>query len=91
MRESPTPGDALYNSDGELVGHVDHIDANVIKIIPTGEGEETAGSEAARGYGKADLVWRCGQCGEVGELDSMPDRCPSCDAPREELYYLTQD
>ncbi len=83
------PGEAVYSSDGELIGHITEIDTEGIHLIPAGKDEPTV--LAGRGYGEADLVWRCGKCGEVGELDTMPDNCPNCGASREEIYYLTQD
>lgn len=37
-------------------------------------------------------VWRCADCGEIGEFEeTLPRRCPSCHAGREQLAYLAQD
>lgn len=91
MTNPPEPGEAVYDGDGELVGHIERTDTDVIHVVPADHVADSTPSEAARGYGEADLVWQCGQCGEIGAIETMPDRCPSCQAPREEIYYLTQD
>ena len=41
--------------------------------------------------GEAELLWRCSQCGELGDIEEMPDTCPGCGARKEELYYWTED
>ncbi|RQG92913.1 hypothetical protein EA462_01440 [Natrarchaeobius halalkaliphilus] len=52
--------------------------------IPIGEPLDSAG----RGYS----MWRCWNCGEMGRLEErLPETCPSCAAPREELYYWEED
>ena len=43
-------------------------------------------------FGTAYVMWRCWECGEMGEIgEQLPANCPSCDAPREELYYWAED
>lgn len=37
------------------------------------------------------LLWRCGVCGELGSLASVPRSCPSCGAPGEEIGYVEED
>jgi rubrerythrin len=41
--------------------------------------------------GEAFLVWQCDDCGEVGMLTAFPNACPDCGAPREALFYYTED
>lgn len=89
--EQPAPGEPVYDEDGELMGRIERVDDAGIRIVPAGEAEEDPTAMAGRGYGEADLVWQCGSCGEIGEIESMPEQCPNCGAGREELYYLTQD
>jgi rubrerythrin len=37
-------------------------------------------------------MWRCWECGEMGQIEGdLPEACPACDAPREELYYWAED
>jgi rubrerythrin len=39
-----------------------------------------------------ELIWRCGNCGyQRPRAEGPPDRCPDCDAPREEFYVVTED
>lgn len=40
---------------------------------------------------EGQLVYRCGDCGALGDLRRFPVRCLDCDAPREELYYEIED
>jgi len=52
------------------------------------EEEEIPGKEFGEGY----LMWRCTECGEMGELeDGMPDSCPNCGAPEEALTAARED
>lgn len=38
------------------------------------------------------IMWRCQDCGEMGELEEdLPDECPNCSAPKEDLYYWEED
>lgn len=89
MPDDPSPGEPVYTADGELVGHIEIAGEGELRVVSADDEGPTA--HAGRGYGEADLVWRCGECGEIGDISSMPDACPNCDAGREELYYLTQD
>jgi len=39
-------------------------------------------------------MWRCGECGEMGNLtdeETLPERCPSCNASKEALFYREED
>ncbi|WP_224268235.1 DUF7130 family rubredoxin-like protein [Haloprofundus salinisoli] len=49
--------------------------------------ERLSSSALAEAY----LVWRCHRCGETGDLEAFPLTCSNGDAPREELYYRTED
>ncbi|WP_255196171.1 DUF7130 family rubredoxin-like protein [Halorarius litoreus] len=61
-------------------------DASVHPHAPSGE--EVPGQSFGEGY----LMWRCGECGEMGDLeDGFPETCPNCDAPKEELLYWIED
>lgn len=88
-----TVGTTVYTEDGEELGTVRGFDEDGF-FVTTREGiaalsieHERAGHEV----GTAELVWRCGDCGEMGDIDELPDECPSCGAPREHLYYWTED
>ncbi|NKE35254.1 hypothetical protein GWG54_05385 [Natronococcus sp. JC468] len=52
--------------------------------VPIGEPREADN----RGHN----MWRCMDCGEMGRFsDSLPDACPACESPKEELYYWEED
>jgi rubrerythrin len=36
-------------------------------------------------------MWRCWKCGEMGQIENIPDECPSCGAPKEDIYYWQED
>ena len=86
-------GQTVYDADGTALGTVRGFDEDGF-LSTTRAGIEALSIEherAGHAFGEAELVWRCSQCGAVGDLDEMPDDCPDCAAPREELYYWTED
>jgi rubrerythrin len=89
-----TFGQTLYDEDGAAVGTIRGLEAGGV-FLTTRDGVEALSVEHARSghsFGAAELVWRCTECGEMGEIDEdVPDRCPNCDAPREQLMYWTED
>ncbi len=39
-----------------------------------------------------ELIWQCSNCGyQRPRAEGPPDRCPDCDARREEFYRVTED
>ena len=61
--------------------------------VTTADGVAALSSEytTAGTTGQAELMWRCWECGEMGDVAEVPDACPSCGAPREDIYYWTED
>ncbi|MXV62278.1 hypothetical protein GS429_09425 [Natronorubrum sp. JWXQ-INN-674] len=52
--------------------------------IPIGEPQEPERRESN--------MWRCRGCGEMGKFDgTLPEECPGCAAPKEDLYYWEED
>lgn len=96
--EQDTPrlgfGTRIYTEDGTQVGRVRGFDEDGFYVTAR-EGLEAMSVEHVRSgkeFGEAELMWRCWECGEMGKLDhDIPDGCPSCGAPREDLYYWTED
>jgi len=90
---SVSVGTTVYSEDGTELGSVRGFDEDGF-FVTTREGiaalsvehEHTDGT-----LGEAELLWRCAQCGAVGDIDGIPERCPDCGAEREELYYWTED
>ncbi|WP_254280455.1 DUF7130 family rubredoxin-like protein [Haloarcula marina] len=87
-------GQILYDEACEPVGTVRGMEAGGV-FLTTREGVEALSVQHARSghtFGEAELMWRCTNCGEMGELDGgVPDTCPNCDAERERLMYWTED
>ena len=89
------PGEAVYDRDGGLLGHVSGFTEKgfVIESVDpdnqnSAPGKEIPGQEFGEGY----LMWQCGECGEMGELDEgLPETCPDCGAPKENMSYSTED
>ena len=87
-------GEDLYDSDGERVGSVrGHEEGGV--FVSTREGIEKLSVEHARSghyFGEAYLMWRCMNCGEMGELDKgQPEQCPNCGIEQEHLEWWKED
>ncbi|WP_135305021.1 DUF7130 family rubredoxin-like protein [Haloarcula amylovorans] len=90
--------DTVYNEDGTIIGVVTETTESGF-TVDTSESvttqddtfeaeEEQPGKEFGEGY----IMWRCEECGEMGELeDGLPDSCPSCDAPKEALSKVRED
>ena len=87
-------GMSVYDDDGSELGQVRGFDEAGFYVTMR-EGVQALSIEHARTgheFGEGHLVWRCTQCGEMGEIDDgLPDTCPNCDGPKEGLYYWTED
>jgi len=88
------PGQAVYDDDGTPLGTIRGFDSDGF-YVTTQEGIEALSSEhvsAGHEFGEAELAWRCDECGEMGGIkDGLPDSCPDCGAPKEALFYWTED
>lgn len=87
-------GQAVYDDDGTKLGSIRGFDEAGFYVTMR-EGYEALSVEHARAgheFGEAELMWRCSNCGEMGDLDDdLPDTCPNCGVPKEDLYYWTED
>jgi rubrerythrin len=87
-------GESVYDSDGNELGTIRGFDDAGIYVTMR-EGYEALSVEHARTgheFGEGFLMWRCAECGEMGEIDDgIPETCPNCDAPKEDIYYWTED
>lgn len=99
MSEEPSLsiGASVYDDEGREVGTVRGFDEDGF-FVATREG--VAAMSVAHGhsvptYGEAELMWRCSDCGAVGDIEDdpegVPEGCPDCGAARERLYYWTED
>ncbi|AEN06614.1 rubredoxin-like domain-containing protein [Halolamina sp.] len=88
-----TIGTTVYDENGKALGEVRGITDGGF-VISTGDGVEALSIEHERAgheYGEAELLWRCADCGELGEVEDIPDECPSCGADKTALYYCIED
>lgn len=90
--ERVEPGEPVYDRTGTLLGRISGLttDGFEVEVLAPGSAsqEELPGKEFGEGY----LMWRCGECGEMGDLDDgLPEACPNCGAPKEALGYYTED
>ena len=89
-----SPGEEVYNDEGTVLGVIRGIEEGGF-FVTTREGAEKLSIEHARsgqGWGEAELMWRCVECGEMGEIDEgIPDHCPNCGAEKENIMYWTED
>jgi hypothetical protein len=85
-------GTTVYDADGNELGTVRGLDdAGFYVRSSTGAGRLSL-SEARDVFGKAYVMWRCWECGEMGRIEGdLPESCPACGAAREELYYWAED
>ncbi|WP_277554466.1 DUF7130 family rubredoxin-like protein [Halobaculum limi] len=85
-------GQSVYDVDGNELGTVRGVDdAGFYVLAQEGAGAVTL-DEARDIFGKAYVMWRCWECGAMGQIEGdLPANCPDCDAPREELYYWAED
>ncbi|SFR32750.1 DUF7130 family rubredoxin-like protein [Halogeometricum limi] len=86
-------GTVVYTEDGRELGTIRGFDDDGF-FVTTREGIASLSIEHERAgheFGEAELAWRCANCGEMGQLDEMPDKCPDCGAPKEDLFYWTED
>ncbi|MDZ7687181.1 MAG: hypothetical protein U5J64_00405 [Halobacteriales archaeon] len=84
-------GSTMYDEDGDPVGEVRGFDPHGV-VVSTDEDVSIGGVVSADPsvVGESDLLWRCSGCGEIGEVEDMPDGCPSCGAPKTDLYYWSE-
>jgi len=85
-------GTEVFDSDGRELGKIRAFDESGF-YVTTREGIEALSSEhVTTGLsGEATLMWRCWECGEVGQIEDIPEECPNCGAPKEDIYYWQED
>ena len=87
-------GTPVYTEEGERIGRIRGFDEEgfYVTLRDGLEGMSVEHVRSGKNFGEAHLMWRCLECGEMGELDQdLPENCPSCGTERENLYYWTED
>ncbi|AGB17659.1 hypothetical protein Halru_3093 [Halovivax ruber XH-70] len=87
-------GQTISDERGTVLGTVRGVDDDGF-YVTTREGIDSLSVEHVRSgqaFGEAELMWRCTNCGEMGELsDGLPGTCPNCGTEKEDLMYWTED
>jgi rubrerythrin len=85
-------GTVVYDDEGRQLGRIRAFDEHGF-YVTTDEGIEAMSAEhiTAGNPGEATLMWRCWECGEMGQIEDIPETCPSCGAPKEDIYYWQED
>ena len=87
-------GQPVYDENGRELGEIRGFEEGGF-FVTTREGVERLSVEHARSghdFGEAELMWRCTNCGEMGEIDDgIPEECPNCGESKEALMYWTED
>jgi len=85
-------GQGVYAEDGTKLGTVRGFDEHGFYVTVEDGIEALSGEHLTAGPpGEAELMWRCWSCGEMGDIGEIPEECPSCGAPREDIYYWQED
>lgn len=83
-------GDPVYDADGARLGTVRGFDEHGFYVTAAAD-VEVLENRAGGGATTDALMWRCWECGEMGQLAGIPEECPNCGAPREDIYYWQED
>ncbi|AHG03903.1 hypothetical protein HALDL1_10030 [Halobacterium sp. DL1] len=89
-------GDTVYDDEGHVLGMVTEStdEGFAVEVVEAGPDVEVSeeGTEAADDDGEGYLMWRCEDCGEMGDLDDgIPEECPNCGAPKEHIHKAQED
>jgi rubredoxin len=97
-------GDTVYDDDGRVLGIVTEFtdEGFAVQVVQAGpsvsdvdhddhDGEDTE-DIPGKDFGEGYLMWRCEDCGEMGDLDDgIPEQCPECGAPKEHIHMAQED
>lgn len=96
-------GDTVYDDEGHVVGIVQNaseagfdievVDAGAdVESTPSAPDERDSEDIPGKEFGEGYLMWRCEECGAMGELeDGIPESCPDCHAPKEYIENVQED
>jgi len=86
-------GMTVYDEDGTELGTIRGFDEHGF-YVTIQDGIDALSSEhvSTGAAGEAELMWRCWECGAMGDIqEDFPEACPDCGAPKEDIYYWTED
>ncbi len=95
MSQQPTKhtvdlGRAVYDDEGNRLGTIRGFDEGGFYVTAAENVVVLDTEELHPDHGDA-IMWRCWECGEMGQIENIPSECPSCGAPKEEIYYWQED
>lgn len=86
------PGELVYDSSNQVVGRVSGFTDEGFEAEAVNANESDVEEMPGKEFGEGFLMWRCGECGEMDELeDGLPEACPTCGAPKEALSAVEED
>lgn len=83
-------GRTVYDEAGNELGTVRGFDERGFYVTAMEDVVVLEDETTSSDHGDA-IMWRCWECGEMGQIDNIPEECPSCNAPKEEIYYWQED
>jgi hypothetical protein len=86
-------GQTVYDDAGQPLGTVRGVidDGFTVATVEGIEALSVAHGRAGHEVASGELTWQCAQCGAIGDIEALPESCPDCGAPPEEIYYRTED
>lgn len=89
------PGETVFDEDGEPLGMVTGSTEDGFEVETGGSADPQTGDQEelpGQGVGEGYIMWRCSECGEMGELeDGFPSECPNCGASEELISEAVED
>jgi rubrerythrin len=91
-----TSGTMVFDDEGTALGVVDECGEGrfTVETLAAVEVASNEGRDSVPGqpFGEGYLMWRCEECGEMGELDDgRPPRCPNCGADGDAIAKALED
>jgi rubrerythrin len=87
------PGQRVFDDEGNELGLIRGLTEEGFQVhLGDSVDHLDLEREPGREFGEGYLMWRCSDCGEMGELeDGYPGTCPGCGAPKRDLYAWLED
>ena len=91
--EDLTFGQTVYDEAGNELGTIRGFDQHGFYVsVDDGIQSLTDDHRSTGAAGEAELMWRCWECGAMGDIEAdIPEECPDCGARKEDIYYWTED
>lgn len=86
-------GQTVYDAEGTELGSVRGIteDGFTVATVDDIRALSVEHGRAGQALAEGALTWQCAACGAIGDIQALPETCPDCGAPKEEIYYRLED